>query len=554
MLNKEQKLAAHSTKPAIVSAGPGSGKTRTLVERVRYLLKNNISPTEILCFTFTRSAAKEMRERLEKEFNINQLTITTIHGFCLNLIRYNHYLLNFKNNILIYDDVDSVDLKKIIAKENNWHYTKDESKSSDINKINMEYLRILRENNAVNYEQMEQFAVKLLEKPELEYIKKRYRYIMVDEMQDISSDDYDLIMKLSEYHHNVFAVGDFEQELFGFRGSDPLLINEIKKHNKDGYEVHLNKSYRCPQEVLDLCNKLSGTNLVSCLDTHSSPQFQVFDNAEEEAAWIGEKIYMSKSESIGVLCRTNRMISFISDIFESLDIEHNIVGEDTNMMNEFAIRLTNSFFKLWYNKNDLISFRRVMSIIHDNVPERTIRRIKSNSIIEKKDLVESAEDLGFKLDIMWKPESDLMQDVTDLLIDWHADKGMTTKSEMVAKYQEFINEWFSDNPGCGIEDFLFYIGDMRVTDESIQEVDEHRVNLLTIHSAKGLEFDTVFIPGLTKNIFRASDKNTLFVAMSRTKNELYISYPKEIDMFGKTLKTKPSAYLMDIGFVDDLYG
>lgn len=552
MLNKEQKIAAHSTNPAIVTAGPGSGKTRTLVERARYLLKNNISPTEILCFTFTRSAAKEMKERLEKEFNVNKMTITTIHSFCLNLIRYNHYLLNFKNNILIYDDVDSADLKKIIAKENKWRYTKDESKNPDRDKIQKEYLRILRENNAVNYDQMEEFAIKLLNKPELEYIKKRYRYILVDEMQDVSEIDYELIKNLSEYHHNVFAAGDIDQCIFAFRGSDPLLINKIKKENKDGYEVQLNKSYRCPQGVLDLCNSLSGTDLVSCTDVSSAPEFQVFENAEEEAAWIGEKIYFSESESIGILCRTNRMISFISDILESLDIEHNIVGEENSMMNEFAIRLTNSFLKLWFNKNDLISFRRVISILHDNIPERTIRRIKSESIINKKDLVETAERFGFPMDIMWSTENEIAEKATDLLIDWHADKGMTTKSELVAKYKEFIDDWLNDNPGLGIEDLLFYVGDMRVTDNSMQEVENHRVNLLTVHASKGLEFDAVFIPGLSKNVFRSSDKNTLFVAMSRTKNELYMSYPKHVNMFGKTIKTKPSVFLVDIGFEEQI--
>jgi len=524
VLNNEQKLAAHSIKPAIVTAGPGSGKTRTLIERVAYLLDNKISPTEILCFTFTRSAAKEMKERLADKFDITGLTVTTIHSFCLNLLRKHYHLIGLKEHILTYDDIDSDDLKTIIADENLWRYNKKKPETSpDIDKINREYYNRLREYNAVNFDQMQELAVKLLNTGKLKHIQNRYRYVLVDEMQDTSDVDYKLITKIAEIHKNVFGVGDIDQCIFEFRGSNPFLINKLEEFIDDGYRVELNRSYRCPQKVLDLCNKLSGTKLVSETDVDVDPILKTFDTHEEEAEWVVKMLNAYDSDNVGILCRTNRILGNMSDHLNSEGIEHNVVGHKVSALDDGAVRLMNSFLKLWYNNNDYLNLYRVMPVLFHNIPTREITRIKSKAVIEGKSMLKIAE-ASHNMSIFRLDEIAFLDTVRDKLREWHLSKGMTTKADNIIRYREYISSWLKENPGSDLEDFIFYISDLSVTEDSHNEVKENRISLLTIHAAKGLEFDTVFIPQMNKYSFRSNDRNTLFVAMSRTKRNLFMSY------------------------------
>jgi len=550
VLNKEQKKAAHSLNPAIVTAGPGSGKTKTLIERVAFLLNNNISPYEILCFTFTRSAAKEMKERLEARFNITGLTITTIHSFCLNLIREGHDLLGFKEHILTYDSVDSEDLKDIIAKEHKWEYNpRKEDSCKDIDKINKEYHNRLREYNAVNFDQMQEFAIKLFDKGHMKHIQDRFRYVIIDEMQDISDVDFELVKYISKIHHNVFCCGDLEQCIFEFRGSNPNLIKHLSGFNKDGYEVELFQSYRCPQKVLDLCNTLAGTKLKSCVGEGKAPVFNEFDCIEEEAEFIMDICKSENPKSVGILCRTNKIIESISRHFLERGFDHHVVGNKILLMDDPSVRTFNSFIKMRHNRRDYLQFFNVMPILYENIPVRQIRRVRSQSVIENKDLIDIAE-RDFDVSIFSLPQDDFIEKVSDLLDKWYRERGMTTKADTVIKYTEFIYEWFVINPGKDLVDFVYYLSDLTVTEDSHKEVEDNPINLLTIHASKGLEFDYVFIPQINKNAFRSNDRNVLFVAMSRTKQKLFMSYSRFVYYGDLTKAIKPSIFLSDLYLVN----
>jgi len=915
VLNPEQKKAAHSLNPAIVTAGPGSGKTKTLIERVAFLLDNKVSPQEILCFTFTRGAAKEMKERLEERFSIDGLTVTTIHSFCLSLIREGYDLLGFKEHILTYDDTDSKDLKTIIAKENKWEYNaRNEEKSKDIEKISKEYLCRLREYNAVNFDQMQEFAINLFRKGHMRHIQSQFRYIIVDEMQDTSDVDFELIKHIAKKHRNVFGVGDIDQcvvkgtlvdlpdgnkkpielinegdeilscfgsgkfrkstvsyhkksksnnivrieldngyvlestpdhthfagyvtghtpemhvvylmyknglgfrtgvsgtyaksqykprlgisvrcnhekadalwvisshnndldaryeeariaakygliklpfvarksktqangnlsgsqehldRLFGefgsngykllfdnklrfdephiipsgytasdhkrrvlniilcgdcrgkypthrisfnffdadtkealeslglnirsagkgrksmrfetsnssmkeihrianliasridvvvkqsirlasydgdrnslpmtyassvrdgmvmacrdgkfhvvksvehingdfevydinvnkshnfiangiithncifeWRGANPGLIKLLEKYNKDGYNVELTKSYRCPQKVLDLCNTLSMTKLVSCVGDGDDPVFNEFDCIEEEAESIMDICNAEKPKSVGILCRTNKILSFISSYFVERGFVHHVVGDKIKMIDDPAVRLFNAFIKVWHNHKDYLHFFNVMPILYNNIPTRQIRRVRSKSVIENKTLLEVARD-DFDMSIFDYGSNDFVDLVSDRLHKWYTERSMLTKAATIRAYQNFINEWFTNNPGADLEDFVFYLSDLNVTEDSHQEVEENPINMLTIHASKGLEFDYVFIPQMNKRAFRSNDRNVVFVAMSRTKKKLHMSYSKFVS-YGEVMKEiTPSIFLEDMNLLN----
>ena len=548
MLNKEQKEAALSLNPAIVTAGPGSGKTKTLTERVSHLLRNKISPTEILCFTFTRSAATEMKERLEKKFNTSKLTITTIHAFCLNILRKNYHLLGYKEHIITYDDVDSNDLMSLIAAENNWIYKPKKPESSpDHKKILQEYNNRLKEYNAVNFEQMQNFVIMLLEQGKLEHIQHKYRYILVDEMQDTSDIDYKLITLLGKFYHNVFAVGDIDQELFSFRGANPYLIGEIEKFNENGYKVELNKSYRCPQPVLDLCNKLSATKLKSMTNCDIEPIFNVVDSQEEECDWMIDMVETYQSDNVGILCRTNRMIEFVSQYFSSKGFEHHVMGDQVKLIDRQSVRTFISFLKFWYNNNDYLSFYRIMPILHNNMPGREINTIKSKAIINDKSLLRMAESEGYDMSLFREGAFDMIKKAGKLLNSWYNQRAMTTKAMEISEFESEVESWLEENPILGLDDYLYYISDMSVTAESHKEIEEHKINLMTVHASKGLEFDTVFIPQINHAIYKSGDRNVLFVAMSRTKKNLLMSYSKFAYLYGVEPKeVKPSVFLKDI--------
>ena len=572
--NKQLEAVNHKEGPCLVLAGAGSGKTRVLTERIIKLIDDGVSPYNILAITFTNKAAKEMRSRVELKLGsaTDSIFIGTFHSFGLRILRENYTEAGYTSNITILDGDDSKALIKRILKEN------------DLDKVIAvvyeKYLKLLRENNSVDFDDLLLKPVELFRKNPsiLEKYQNRFQYILVDEYQDTNSVQYELCKLLASKYRNIFVVGDANQSIYSWRNADYRNILNFEKDYHDAKVVLLEENYRSTNNILRAANSVIKNNTegkklnlwTSSGDGEKIDYIRCEDEIKE-AHFVTSKIKDLVSlgynyNDFAVLYRTNAQSRVIEDDFLTSNIPYNIIGS-YYFYSRKEIKDLLAYLNLIYNSNDSVSLERVINTPKRGIGPKTIESLRTKSMlngISMFDAIDSGKELEFKKLILELKEdcdnmslSELIEDVlvkSGLRMEYELDKSLENEAKI-----ENLNEFksvavaFEESGIYDLPTFLENI--LLVSDRGQYKENSEAVNIMTLHSAKGLEFKVVFILGMEEGIFPHSrsfesqseleeERRLCYVGITRAKSKLYLLSARTI--YGKTSGTIESRFVKEI--------
>lgn len=611
-LNDKQKEAVmHIDGPCLVLAGAGSGKTKVLTERIVNLINNGVSPYNILAITFTNKAACEMRERVYNsiEEEANKIFIGTFHSLGLKIVRENAGVIGYSNNVTILDRDDVNTLIKRFMKELNLdteHYpvksilnkisfAKNEGLSPEefdkfakapldmaACKVYKMYESALKRSNSVDFDDLLILPLRIFKKDKsvLEKYQEHFKYILVDEYQDTNMVQYDMCKLLASKYRNLFVVGDMDQSIYSFRFANYMNVINFEKDNKDAKVIVLDENYRSTNNILNAANDViknnkerKEKNLWSSKGNGDKIKYIRCDNEQEEASTVVRltKELLDKGEKpseIAVLYRTNGQSRVFEEAFLKENIPFKIVGSYF-FYNRKEIKDLISYMHLIYNNNDDASLERVINVPRRGIGSKTIERLRSEASISDKsmfEVVSSGKELGFKnliIDLTNESKNTDLVGLVDVILDKTGiRKELEEKNDLESEIRlENLNEFksialaFQEKGIFSLEEFLENIS--LVSDKNeYKEVDDG-INLMTLHSAKGLEFNDVFLVGMEEGIFPHNrsfeseseleeERRLCYVGITRAKEHLWLMNAKKRTLFGQVSMNFPSRFIKEI--------
>lgn len=611
-LNDKQKEAVmHVDGPCLVLAGAGSGKTKVLTERIVNLINNGVSPFNILAITFTNKAAREMRERVYNsiEEEANKIFIGTFHSLGLKIVRENASVIGYSNNVTILDRDDVNTLIKRFMKELNLdteHYpvksilnkisfAKNEGLSPEefdkfakapldmaACKVYKMYESALKRSNSVDFDDLLILPLRIFKKDKsvLEKYQEHFKYILVDEYQDTNMVQYDMCKLLASKYRNLFVVGDMDQSIYSFRFANYMNVINFEKDNKDAKVIVLDENYRSTNNILNAANDViknnkerKEKNLWSSKGDGDKIKYIRCDNELEEASTVVRltKELLDKGEKpseIAVLYRTNGQSRVFEEAFLKENIPFKIVGSYF-FYNRKEIKDLISYMHLIYNNNDDASLERVINVPRRGIGSKTIERLRSEASISDKsmfEVVNSGKELGFKnliIDLTNESKNTDLVGLVDVILDKTGiRKELEEKNDLESEIRlENLNEFksialaFQEKGIFSLEEFLENIS--LVSDKNeYKEVDDG-INLMTLHSAKGLEFNDVFLVGMEEGIFPHNrsfeseseleeERRLCYVGITRAKEHLWLMNAKKRTLFGQVSMNFPSRFIKEI--------
>lgn len=611
-LNDRQKEAVmHIDGPCLVIAGAGSGKTKVLTTRIAHLIESGIPDYNILAITFTNKAAKEMRERLNLLVPDNRVFVGTFHSFGLKIIRENLEHLGMNKNFTILDSDDVLSLIKKIMKEHNIdpkevspYYVRSKISfiknellvESELDKyfntyvdgkvveVYKEYDNVLRRNNSVDFDDLLALPVKLFRnnKDVLDKYQEHYKYILIDEYQDTNEVQYKMSKLIGSKYQNIFVVGDANQSIYSFRGANFRNILNFEKDYKEANVIALEQNYRSTKNILDAANSVIKNNkerkdmeLFSELGEGVKVKYLRSYDEKHEITLIADEIKRLmqsgyKYSDVAIFYRTNAQSRNVEEVMLKNNFPYKVFGS-FYFYNRKEIKDLLCYLRLINNTNDDISLRRII-----NVPKRKIGN-KSVEDLEKYaerlntsmfDAIDSGKELDFKNLIRELQNDALNMSLTELVDDVLDKSGMkheleaekTLDSELrLENLMEFksITASFEARTGSvNLGDFLDEIS--LVADISEHEENDDVITLMTLHSAKGLEFPIVFITGMEEGIFPHSnafmegeegieeERRLCYVGFTRAREKLYLTNAKKRMLYGKTTQNPPSRFISEV--------
>ena len=610
-LNKEQRDAVmHIDGPCLVVAGAGSGKTKVLTTRIAHLIESGIYSGNILAITFTNKAAKEMKERISKIVSENYAFVGTFHSFGLRIVKENYEVLGLSKNFTILDSEDVLSIIKKILKDNGYDikqvspsyirskisFIKNEMLSdaevtkfflSDYEqiaaKIYFEYEKVLKKNNVVDFDDLLKLPVELFMKHTeiLEKYQDKYQYILIDEYQDTNEVQYKLVKLLSRKYRNLFVVGDQNQAIYGFRQANYKNILNFEKDYPDANVIVLNQNYRSTTMILNAANSVikhnierKEVNLFSELGEGVKVKYLRSNDGLQEVNLvineIKELLNMGyKKSDIAIFYRTNAQSRIYEEGMIKNSFPYKVVGS-FYFYKRKEIKDLISYLKLISNHNDDISLKRVINEPKRGIGLKTIESLERMADISNTsifDIIESGKELEFKkliLEMSEKVKDCSLTEIIDLVLDKSGMKQAlenekTLDSELrIDNLMEFrsITENYQNVTGSvNLEDFLDEIS--LIADITEHKEDGDAITLMTLHSAKGLEFKVVFMVGMEEGLMPHSnsfneengieeERRLCYVGITRAKERLYLTNSKARMLYGKDMMNPPSRFILEI--------
>lgn len=610
--NKQKEAIIHTEGPMLILAGAGSGKTKVLTTKIAYLIKEkNVDPYNILAITFTNKAANEMKQRIEKMIDVsNQVHISTFHSFGLSIIKRHYEKLGYKSNFTIIDSDDTLSTIKKILKDmdldpkyynpktikNRISSAKNEimlpndlekyigDEIDDIVcKVYKKYQDKLMANNSLDFDDLLSLPILLFKKyPDvLSYYQERFKYILIDEYQDTNEVQYILTKMLSAKYKNICVVGDPDQSIYGFRGSNYRNILNFEKDYKNSKIILLEQNYRSTSNILNAANDIIKNNKNrkdKSLWTDNSDGDKILykrcNDEKDEAFYVVDKIKKlidkgESLESIAILYRTNAQSRNIEEVLLKENIPYKVVGS-FYFYNRKEIKDLICYLKLIYNPLDDISLTRIINVPKRGIGLKTLENLttKANLLNEGIfNVIDSGKELEFKkliLKLQMESEDLSLTELVDLILNLSGIRSELENEDTIESQsrlenlEEFksITKNFEDKYGViSLSEFLDEIS-------LVSDVEEHKnqtdvVTLMTVHSAKGLEFDHVFIIGLEEGIFPHNmslyngedieeERRLCYVAVTRARKDLTILNAKRRLLYGQDNYNPPSRFIGEI--------
>ncbi len=615
-LNELQREAVcHKEGPCLVIAGAGSGKTKVLTTRIAKLIEEGVPSYQILAITFTNKAAKEMKERLSKMTDASDAFVGTFHSFGLRIIRENALKLGMDRNFTILDTEDVTSLIKKFLKErgfdsktispsyvrNRISFIKNEMLTdaeveqffqTDMEKIAFEiykeYNQKLKKSNSVDFDDLLRLPVLLFQKDKevLEHYQNKYQYILIDEYQDTNEVQYKMVKLLASKHKNLFVVGDPDQSIYQFRGANYKNILNFEKDYPNTHVVSLVDNYRSTKMILDAANCVIRNNKErkeKDLRSHHGDGVKIkymtaYDEKDEIQMVLNEirKLFDEgySKKDIAVFYRTNAQARVVEEQFLKANIPYKVVGS-YYFYSRKEIKDLISYLRLILNKDDDISLRRVINTPKRGIGNSSVDKLETLANVEGVsmfDAITSGKELAFKNLILDLQKDRDSMSLTELVESVLVKSGMKAELESDAEnieselrldnLMEFksITATFEENTGSvDLGDFLEEIS--LVADLSEHKEESDVVTLMTLHSAKGLEFPVVFLVGMEEGLFPhqnsfqepdgiEEERRLCYVGITRAKEKLFLSRARSRMMYGSVNTSMESRFIKEID--DDL--
>jgi len=583
-LNEKQKKAVlHLNNPALTLAIPGSGKTTLLLCRIFYLnTVKNIRFENILTLTFSKASANDLESRYKKLFKTipNNLEFSTIHKFSYKIVRkyYKHRNINFtliegknaynklnilknayktiNNSIISNEDLETLTndisfTNNIMLKDNYPNNIKNFKKIYDL------YKSEKKQHKFIDFDDMLLICLRVLEKNEtlLHFYSNKFKFIQVDEAQDTSMLQHKIIKLLSKTHNNIFMVADDDQSIYGFRGAYPKYLLNYELHYKNAIIYYLNKNYRSSYEIIDACNNFINNNknrykkeILNIGKKESNINITEFSNITNRNEYIKNMLKV-ESKSNAILYRNNISSIAIANLLEKENIEFNIKGKNSNFFNNWLTNDIKAFFNLILINQDLESFEKIYYKLNSYISKKMIEylnlNIRGRSVFDclmqypslKKFQIDTFRNLkNIFISLRDKEPLEIINIIKyDLnylnYLDEFANKSNNNYNALKNKLA--VLESIASEESSAFE-FLVRLDNLNDYLKKHVNEDNNNIVLSTIHSAKGLEFDSVNIIDINDNILPQSkdtieeDRRLLYVALSRARLNLNIMHSKFI--------------------------
>lgn len=614
-LNENQlKAVNHLDGPCMVLAGPGSGKTRVITYRIANMVVNkNIKPTSILAISFTKASSIEMKNRalsLSNDFRMNKVTYGTFHSVFFRILRY---FENYNIESILDEKTKRIGLKNILKGLNIENADDDETIGQVINEIsyvknelmdkrdfksevltNDEFIKVYnfyeeykQQMNKIDFDDMLIKTYELLKnnKAALDRVRSVYRYILVDEFQDINKVQFEALKLIANPSNNIFVVGDEDQSIYGFRGSRPDFLLEFEEYFSNTKKVLLDINYRAKGEIINIANRLIEKNtnryekVIKCGQGNGAKVNYISpEDSEEEAVYIAKDIKNKVQEDyteytdFAVIYRTNIQSRALVDVFMDMRIPFVVKDSIVTIYDHWAAQDILAYLRIGVNPNSNKDWIRII-----NKPFRYISKDNLNLIKDEPDFINS---LINKCDLHPKQ----VKTINDLDIDISYVKGLNPKNAIsyirtTLDYDRYILDYCANRKikTNGLIEILNELESSATNFKTIQEYLEHiervkseivdnknnketdGVIFTTMHSAKGLEFKNVYIIGANegtipheksyeiddeekKNDQIEEERRLMYVAITRAEENICISSP--VNKYGK--RVSKSRFVEDI--------
>ena len=624
-LNDKQKEAVLATDgPCLVIAGAGSGKTKVLTHKIAYDIESGIKPWNILAITFTNKAANEMKERIEKLIGdaAKDLWMGTFHSICVRILRRYIDRIGYKTDFVIFDTSDQKTLIKeclktlkvddkiftdrgVLSEISNGKNEMLEPKAygvkyagdfrkKTIAEIYELYQRRLRENNAIDFDDIINFTIKILsENPDvLDYYTEKFKYILVDEYQDTNKAQFTLVSLLASKYGNVTAVGDNDQGIYSFRGADISNILNFERDFPGTKIIKLEQNYRCTGNILKAANAVIKHNenkydkkLWTENEEGHLPCIYCGEDEYDEGRYIVEQINHLKTEEyyknsdFTILYRMNTQSRAIEEILRRESIPYKIIG-GLKFYERKEIKDIISYLRLIQNPSDNLSLKRIINEPKRGIGKTSLDKIEElsiNSGVPMYEIIKNAEQYGLNrvflnsrefvnaIEELRAKKDDIK--ISDLIKETLKKSGYTQALEnentieaenRIENLDEFLTvaiEFEDESADNKLSDFLE--GITLSSDIDNMEEAEETVTLMTLHSAKGLEFPVVFLVGMEEGIFPGyksigepkeleEERRLCYVGITRAKEHLFLTCSKQRTIFGSTSCNQVSRFLREI--------
>jgi DNA helicase-2/ATP-dependent DNA helicase PcrA len=618
----QRRAASHRDGPLVVFAGAGSGKTRIITHRIAWLIEQGVYPWEILAVTFTNKAAQEMKVRVDAlSPYASRSLIATFHSACARWLREFAPFLGFTSDFTIYDDDDSLAAIKTIMNELNvkldGEVTPNEYKTaigrcktrgllpgdpqltgglSDMLppvgvQIYQRYQEYLQACNAMDFGDLIMNMVLLFRRNEevRTTLQKRYKYVLVDEYQDINQSQFELIKTIVDKHRNIFVVGDDDQSIYSWRGAVPSNIINFDKMYRDAVKITMEQNYRCSGTIVRAAGAMIANN------KYRVPKEPFTDNElgdpinyrleadnEIEAWWVIESLKSERHRfgysDTAVFYRTNSQSRMLEDALRRENIPYQIYGT-VRFYDRMEIKDLMAYLRVLVNPADDVSVRRILNVPPRGLGNKAEETIESEAIRRGVPLLKAVEAMAAESYPKVGPKLygfvATLQALRQELLSEEAsiDAVLETLLERTG-YIEYVTKKFPDQAqdkienihelGAALADFAGAYPDATLSDwlqsvtlSSSEGESQTGVTLMTLHMAKGLEFPRVYIVGLEENLLPhknslddpeslEEERRLFYVGMTRAKERLSLAGAYRRRTYNNWSANQPSRFLTEI--------
>ena len=618
-LNPVQREAVqHTEGPLLILSGAGSGKTRVITHRIAHLIQHRgVSPYNILAVTFTNKAAEEMRTRLENLIGQSQLWVATFHSTCAQILRRDIHHLGYERSFTIYDTSDQQTLIKELIKALQLSLNNPRPVIGEISRVKSDFISpedytkravgffeesvaqiypmyqdFLRENNALDFDDLIKLTVELFESNPsvLEYYQDKFRYILVDEYQDTNRGQYLLVNALARKHQNICVVGDDDQSIYAFRGADINNILDFEKDYSNTKVLRLEQNYRSTKNILDAAYHVIHNNQrrkekQMWTENKRGNAITLHEATDDtrEADYVLRQIreWRGRRRKYGdcvIFYRINAQSRTFEDALRGANIPYQIVG-GIRFYERMEVKDIIAYMRVIVNPADTVSIKRIINVPRRGIGVATIQKIEDFAYDEGIPLFEAIQRVGevstlnngaknkvrafAELIASFNPNDPPARTAEDLLdrsdylrtLRSEGSIEAQTREENLQELVAAVTEYEESEPEPTLSGFLEKI--TLASDIDSMEDKSDVVTMMTLHSAKGLEFPIVFIVGIEEGLLphqRSYDseaeleeeRRLCYVGITRAQEHVYLTYARSRRLYRDIDYRIPSRFIEEI--------